>query len=1053
VSANVARANTRRRDPGRLSLRLGRRFGRTTRGQVLLVAVMVLFGVAALAALFVGIIGSQMVQVTRYTDVAALRAVAEAGLRLANHDLVYGVRGADWRPRATPLQVGRGQVLVRVTYGPTPDDLQSRYLVISATATFRDNPFVSYTILGVKPLLLTDYARCITDRYELRQPAALGVTGVEDPLGGSRADYLFSVTGPVFSNTDLVWYGESQVNLATPSQVIGPHLVTWRELGILRDDRVEVAGQMRSPAWADGNLPADAPRQANPLHLFVSGASYASNVFLPQTADEQYRYQNGFVDLKNGLPVVNSWRVLADLPTYRPSLRDPFVDRTLIGGAFAVPRVQPPRMDALEPDLHTNRYLTLTRDSGIWQQIGAGATAAYVNTGAWGWGWAYGGGLYLDNDQDLQYVDPQGNHDLEALRRNWMAGAPGSGKDGRAADPSVSDWWDKTGRYYAPPGAEIVLHGEAACPYLEIIRRDIRSTKDADGSDVYYVWKDPTGAAIPAAAGSLYRYATDAAGMWCRPSGGTGAPPFGVDTDGVRAIFPFPPNGVIYAEGNVRIRGLMPANRNASAAMRYLPSDHSQAGASGWSRRYDLQVVSGGTIYVEGDLLSPAAAKLYTPELGTSPAIVDVVSWDQLKGSRVALIARDSVCVNTTAFHPRPINLYTRDASGACVADSFNDSQPLYPNPSKGFPSQMHFTVTEDGDPRDGPIPTEPDHLDFRYTNVRFDAAALAADLIPDYLKLTIGHSAWYTATPGTDPATLPPSEAKDAKVRLQVDVNGQTMPWRPDGSLLYYEFQVSDQPPPAPPIGVSYHWFQENMWYTDPANRSPFLPFNTLTNDYQETISRFGDFQGSANWTYFVTGNDAFRLTPTLYPVTTHPTDGSPPQWIVKPTQLGYVLGPLAVMPKRDKTPLPVRIEALVYAQNGSWFVLPGPWFNENPADRPQDAAALADIVANPANHPYPVYHEPLNLQIQFYGAIAENMPASPGDVAVWTSRWAGLITSSQFANDHRSLGITYEYDPLLRQPRLEDLGACPRFPNLPLSPDLLIWGERVAGFSTAGV
>jgi len=58
-----------------------------------------------------------------------------------------------------------------------PGDIQRRYLLISVTASMPDNPFASYTILGVAPLMLTDYARSITDIDELRQPAALGVTG------------------------------------------------------------------------------------------------------------------------------------------------------------------------------------------------------------------------------------------------------------------------------------------------------------------------------------------------------------------------------------------------------------------------------------------------------------------------------------------------------------------------------------------------------------------------------------------------------------------------------------------------------------------------------------------------------------------------------------------------------------------------------------------------------------------------------------------------------------------------------------------------------------
>ncbi len=90
-------------------------------------------------------------------------------------------------------------------------------------------------------------------------------------------------------------------------------------------------------------------------------------------------------------------------------------------------------------------------------------------------------------------------------------------------------------------------------------------------------------------------------------------------------------------------------------------SDFTSAGGSSWARKYDLQIVSGGTIYIEGDLLSPASAKLYTSSLGATPTAAQVMAWDQLNGSRVALIAHDSVCLNTTALNPRPANLYVKD--------------------------------------------------------------------------------------------------------------------------------------------------------------------------------------------------------------------------------------------------------------------------------------------------------------------------------------------------------------------------------------------------------
>jgi hypothetical protein len=61
------------------------------------------------------------------------------------------------------------------------------------------------------------------------------------------------------------------------------------------------------------------------------------------------------------------------------------------------------------------------------------------------------------------------------------------------------------------------------------------------------------------------------------------------------------------------------------------------------------------------------------------------------------------------------------------------------------------------------------------------------------------------------------------------------------------------------------------------------------------------------------------FRFEPKVVPV--REQEGDPPVWVwrVRPNQLGYILGPVAVAPLRDRDPLPVEIDALVYAQNGS--------------------------------------------------------------------------------------------------------------------------------------
>jgi len=201
-----------------------------------------------------------------------------------------------------------------------------------------------------------------------------------------------------------------------------------------------------------------------------------------------------------------------------------------------------------------------------------------------------------------------------------------------------------------------------------------------------------------------------------------------------------------------------------------------------------------------------------------------------------------------------------------------------------------------------------------------------------------------------------------------------------------------------------------------------------------------------------YLTGDDVLHLRSFVMPVR-HYDDEDPPNvdgWQTYPKELGYVLGPVAIAPPRwvdgdvtnPKVPLEVQVQALIYAQNGSWFIIPGPWFNEDPNN-------VSTATPDPAQ--YPRYHEPLNIQLQFFGAISENMPAPIGDVADWTSKWSG---TKQYGETYGSAALRYYYDPLLRTARVRRdpidpriPRGTPRFPRMPLTPDLVVWGERISG------
>lgn len=993
---------------------------RGSRGQALLIAVLILFAVATLAALLAAIIGSQLAHVTRASDLVELRSIAEAGLAFANEQLAFSPEGADWRPgrrlpdgriENRPYPVGRGWVRLDVSYGPTPDRLQTRFIRVVATAFLPDNPFLRHTVLALKPVLLTDYARFITDRFETNQPVQLGVTGVE--LGGvprrklvgegvtDASPYVFEIEGPVRSNSDVVWHGPSRVNLTT--RWTGPVWGPGAELGLLRDDRIEVSGRLRRDAYVPlGEVFA----------LLVNGISRISDLYRPRDAERALRY-SGCPDVDGaGNPIPNTER--------------------LLDGDYAVPRVRPPDIEAVHPDLETRRYYALTRDSGHWKQ--AAADQPFYNTGQFGWGWTKGGGIYIDNRDDIQY-----EHDLELLRMNWRASvgrhqsvrplgdlrAPETGWPPRGP----ADWWDKTGRYYNPPGVEIILHGDRHCPHIEIIRHDMRGAEETP-----YYWQGEDGAVIP------FDGSYTATDNPCSPA----ARGVALGVTGPRAIFPFPPNGVIYAEGNVRIQGIMPMVRGDPGTY----WDHAFDAHAGRNRRFDLTVVSGGTIYIEGDLLTPRGAGLTHALAG----VIDTLDEDARYGSRLALLARDYVCVNTTAFHPRPVNLFEAvpDPEDPEILHGYNDLQPIYPDyPVLEHPRHWIFQGTEaDPTATDPPIvETLPPAIELVYRNVRLRNASLRAQLAD--LRLIVGHAAMYRPFIGTDdelgdpePPPAPVSPTPDEpQVMVEVSLRGQVYPWE-HGTNLYTFWRPEADAMPAPAgADVSGHWYhQGDRGATDPLQWPHQL--EVLPNGYQFMSMHYSVGEQEVSYLF---GDDLIRFESRVSGVRKFEDDGEgnlvpTGEWEVDPRELAYVLGPVAVAPPNpvyvsaetgwtSLTPLPVQIQALIYAQNGSWYIIPGPWFNDDPVyDDYQSSEA-------------PGYREPLNIRISVYGAITENRPAPMGDVADWTSKWGG---------PWRNAGgfLRYEYDPLLRLPRRHwDGSTWVRFPGLALTTDLAIWGERVSG------
>lgn len=179
-----------------------------------------------------------------------------------------------------------------------------------------------------------------------------------------------------------------------------------------------------------------------------------------------------------------------------------------------------------------------------------------------------GGGIYINNFGDIQY-----RHNIENLRLDWLR---------RQISPS--SW---SGSIYVPPGVEIFLEPR---PYqdnpanpvttsITVVRHD-RAFPDGTYTRIYWL----------------------------------------------RDIKP-----VIYAEGNIRIKGRLAPNEA-------------------------LTVVSNGTIYIEGMLGAP---------------------WDERPNDRsaIALLAADAICVNTTQI---PTGLPSFTATATVESDNLNGQPPFH---------------------------------------------------------------------------------------------------------------------------------------------------------------------------------------------------------------------------------------------------------------------------------------------------------------------------------------------------------------------------------------
>ena len=397
-------------------------------------------------------------------------------------------------------------------------------------------------------------------------------------------------------------------------------------------------------------------------------------------------------------------------------------------------------------------------------------------------------------------------------------------------------------------------------------------------------------------------------------------------------------------------------------------------------------MVSGGTIYIDGQILSPQdqAGRDYDGNQG-APNIRDEYN------TYIALLARDCVVVNPTQLVPQDRNdmaalpddtdpnAYHWEAAGG--ANPYMDSQWYWGAPP--VPGSTANLVV-----RQTRKPNELTH------DPALDAGSVAAATMDIYNTQTSTTSPYFFDTAGI---------AWDDSTKF---VLASPSAWLPgvDGSLAVLpNYQVDQQwaPDVRPPT-----------WLTTPWSLSGY-------------VSTGAGALNQLSLAPLLTGDPFFiPFISAVPPYTYVPTD----YWLKK-----------FKIEELDSGGAPVgaihaKINAIMYAERGCFFVIPAPYFDED---------ATSQI---PRFLRY-------NYDIEIRGAITENFHPGPAAVREWQEKWAwpdgATWNSIRYVYDETILAARHQAPTELVGTRRQTGAAygvvatnaanLPKHPLLPVSPDLL--------------
>jgi hypothetical protein len=561
----------------------------TERGQTLVIALLVSFVLLVLGGVFITVIARNILNVQQARERLRADYFAESGLQFAIDQLVRSEFGADWRPIPDNIT--------------TPEDPDYFWLKPYNPADGTGG-FTRINLQNGRALIRVSYQPSgPVHRQPVIKIESIGRVGIVDPNDpttfklADRTSRAERVAYLQIGTIDYLRFVMNKEQRGTLMDIGVPDvgLLNARGESVPYRTILGVPGQGGGSIFVNGNL-----RFSGNVEIAID-PDLGERVYV---AGEVVHNARARVTLQ-----VGSDRFTL-LPSNAPNFttanglyRDGRPTTAADGYPRAIAYLEPPRMDTVDPATDLPRYVAATRESGVWRQRPNGV---WFNTGQYG----YGRGIYINNALDIQQ-ESRGFLGGYTLRGDWV-------------NPGKSRYWN--GPFYEPPGVFIEL--------VEVLNRDgsvrqgFRITRNqAEPRDVWY--NPITG--LPTNLKTMNFFFRNPNDPTLTSEITQGDPSFDV---------PF--NGVIYAEGNVRVKGRIPSGRQ-------------------------IIIVTNGTAYIEGN----------------------IVKGDER--SALAILAKDYVCVNTTQFLQR-----TFDSPASAQGDPTNVEAPYFFEVLPDQPMRLLFSFGED---------------------------------------------------------------------------------------------------------------------------------------------------------------------------------------------------------------------------------------------------------------------------------------------------------------------------------------------------------------------